>query len=126
MLTHVDGGTGAGRKMHRGTVPREPWTCPHGHENLPNAANCLTSGCREKRPEAQLMLTADRFCPRCSEQEGRSVTTRWTNEHDGTLELACTGCGLKAGDPLTATEARRVVRTPTKPVRPLRQGYVVV
>lgn len=46
----VKDGTGAGRKMHLQTVPREPWTCSAGHENKGLYANCMHAGCREKRP----------------------------------------------------------------------------
>lgn len=50
MLTTVKGGTGAGRRMHRAqTVPKQSWTCGHGHQNPGFAATCLTARCREKR-----------------------------------------------------------------------------
>jgi hypothetical protein len=50
MLTRIVGGTGAGRRMHRRSVPRTMWTCAHGHRNHGFAATCLAFGCREKRP----------------------------------------------------------------------------
>lgn len=50
MLTHVKGGTGAGRRMHRRTVPKDGWRCTGGHENAGYVTTCLAFGCREKRP----------------------------------------------------------------------------
>ena len=50
MLTTVQGGTGAGRTMHRRTVPKTTWRCGNGHENIRNATTCLAFGCREQRP----------------------------------------------------------------------------
>jgi len=53
MLATVQGGTGAGRRMHRRTVPTDGWRCAHGHTNHGYAATCLTAGCRERRPKEQ-------------------------------------------------------------------------
>lgn len=72
------------------------------------------------------MLIADRICVRCSSNEGRTVTTRWTNEHDEGLELACTVCGLTAAAPLTDDEAARVAALDAKPVKRLRRHYVTL
>jgi len=52
MLTTVQGGTGAGRRMHRRTVPKNGWRCMCGHPNPRYAAKCLAFGCRERRPNA--------------------------------------------------------------------------
>lgn len=51
MLATVQGGTGAGRTMHRRTVPQAGWRCVNGHENAGYAVTCLAFGCREKRPK---------------------------------------------------------------------------
>lgn len=51
MLTRVAGGTGAGARMHRRTVPRSGWQCANGHANPGYATRCLTGRCRETRPK---------------------------------------------------------------------------
>lgn len=43
-------------------------------------------------------LSIDRFCPRCKQ------VTRWTNELDHGLNVACPGCELTASGPLTPDE----------------------
>lgn len=72
------------------------------------------------------MLVVDRVCVRCSTAEGRRVVTRWTNEHDEGLEVACTVCGLTAAATLTADEAALVVKLDQAPVRKLRRAYVTL
>jgi len=52
MLITVQNGTGAGRTMHRRTVPKHGWRCACGHANPRYAATCLAFGCRERRPNA--------------------------------------------------------------------------
>lgn len=68
------------------------------------------------------MLATSRYCPRCDK------VTRWTNEHDHALTLACTGdgCGLVAGAPLTAEEQRRLERYYDRPVAIARRPYELV
>lgn len=65
-------------------------------------------------------LEADRYCPRCDEK------TRWTNEADESLTLACDGCGLTVTSQLTREEQERAGRYEAK--RPVRQRrrYVIV
>lgn len=83
------------------------------------------------------MLVANRVCVRCSvtasklDNDGipvgyRDIVTRWTNEHDEGLEVACTVCGLTAASPLTDDEAARVAALDAKPVKRRRRHYVVL
>lgn len=51
MVARVQGGTGAGQRMHRSGQVLKPWTCVHGHPNARYAAVCLAHGCRERRPK---------------------------------------------------------------------------
>lgn len=51
MRVNVQGGTGAGQRMHHIVGSKQPWTCVHGHPNARYAATCLTAGCRERRPK---------------------------------------------------------------------------
>lgn len=49
MLCTVQGGTGAGRSMHRRHVAKTSWSCANGHTNKFYAVTCLHDNCREKR-----------------------------------------------------------------------------
>jgi hypothetical protein len=50
MALRVRGGiTGAGNRPAPYEVPKEPWTCSHGHENKGNHTRCFTLGCNERR-----------------------------------------------------------------------------
>jgi hypothetical protein len=127
MLTTVQGGTGAGRTMHRhrpedrlGLSERPPER--RLRVDLPRV-QLPREAAEGGRP---LMLIADRVCVRCSSNEDRTVTTRWTNQHDEGLELACTVCGLTAASALTADEAARVKVLDAKPVKRRRRSYVVL
>ena len=50
MLAKVQGGTGAGEKMHIPAQPKTPWYCTNGHWNPRFAVVCLTAHCRCRRP----------------------------------------------------------------------------
>lgn len=64
-------------------------------------------------------LVSVRYCPRCD------TATRWTNEHDHGVMVACNGCGLIVGSPLTDDEQDRAEAYDAKPVTLRRRGYVV-
>lgn len=49
MLCTVQGGTGAGSRMHIRQVPKQAWSCTHGHPNPGYTKTCLTAQCSEKR-----------------------------------------------------------------------------
>lgn len=74
----------------------------------------------ERPAAAPGALSATVYCPRC---EGH---TAWDNSADGTLTLACTGCGLTATSPLTEDEHDRMVAYDAKPVRLRRRRWVHV
>lgn len=47
----VKGGpTNAGSKRGKHEQVKQPWLCANEHGNPYYATNCLTAGCREKRP----------------------------------------------------------------------------
>lgn len=66
------------------------------------------------------VLATDRYCPRCD------TSTRWTNEHDHGVRLACQGCGYIVGAPLTDDEQARAEAYEAAPVARLRRPYRVV
>lgn len=69
-------------------------------------------------------MYTDRECPRCSENEGRRVVTRWSNEHDNGPVVACTACGITAASLLTPAEAARVAAIDAEPVKRRRRSYI--
>lgn len=74
----------------------------------------------EPPPLGEPVLATDRYCPRCD------TTTRWTNEHDHGVRLACHGCGYIVGAPLTDEEEGRAEAYEAAPVTRLRRPYMVV
>lgn len=66
------------------------------------------------------MLVEDRYCPRCEAQ------TAWTNEADGSLQLACNVCALTITSPLTPDEQDRLAAHEARPLKRVRRSYQVV
>ena len=77
-------------------------------------------------------MDTQRVCVRCTISARRSdpghplVSTRWSNDADGGLTVACDHCGLTAGSPLTEAEAALVARIDQAPIKRRRLPYLAV